>query len=391
METRATCGRKPILYTCVGLTVLYFLQMHLQDSPNRLLKLRPNLELAKQTENELQPKNESASEILISAFSDILKISSVTRNSQLSVERLPLLKVEEDIVLSPTDTSTRTSFQTDRRNVAPVLEQATAEHAERPLLTSLHPAVSDQTQPIIRSPTSSQPIHATQAHADETHVSANQTPSPGTQDRASASNTSRTEPRALIPSPDGDEASTLIPDAPTREPPKSPSRQKPLLSTLSPPRTSASPARRLLPSASTSIALESRRNGIPSETPDPSVAQRHDTHVNASSSNSSVQKVALPSPKARVPPTTAPPISNASQTVKNKACERPWVTLFMAGRLGNQICEYAHLMMMQIEYGAQVGGAPADQCCITQLSLSIEISSVFPRDRNKRERERVSE
>lgn len=35
-------------------------------------------------------------------------------------------------------------------------------------------------------------------------------------------------------------------------------------------------------------------------------------------------------------------------------CGRPWITVRVGGRLGNQICVYAHLFLLHLDYGIQV-------------------------------------
>ncbi|XP_047501660.1 uncharacterized protein LOC125047484 isoform X2 [Penaeus chinensis] len=317
--------------------------MHLQDPSTRLPKFRPKPESAGLKVNELQPKNESASDSLLSVLNNIFEISSVIKNSQL----LSLSKAGEEVGRPPT--SITTSSGTDPRNATPAHRQASAGHAQRPIVTPLHPPVSDPAQPGIRPAATSQSLHAVQAHADESHVSTNQASAPGTQDRASASNTSRTELRAPAPAPYGDQPATLSPHIITKELPKPPSRRKYPLTLPSQPGTSASPARR--PSAT--VFFSHVTQGIASESPGPGLAQGHDSRVDAAAPHSSVQKVELSSSKARVPPATSAPVTLAPPAVKSK-CEKPWVTLYMAGRLGNQLCEYAHLMVLQIEHGAQV-------------------------------------
>lgn len=359
MERKGTCGRKHIFFACVGLTLIYFLQMHLQGPSTRLPKFRPKPETAELKKKELQPKTESASDNLLSVLNNIFEISSVIKNSQL-LSRLPLSKAGGNIGRPPTGftTSSGTDSQSDLRNATPAHGQASADHAQRPIVTPLHPPVSDPAQPGIRPAATSQSLHALQAHADESSISANQASAPGTQDRASASNASRTELRVPAPAPHGDQPATHSPYTLTKELPKPPSRRKYPLTRPSPPGTSASPARR----SSATVFSSHATQGIAGESPGPGLAQGHDSRVDAAAPHSSVQEVALSSSKARAPPATtlAPP------AVKGK-CEKPWVTLYMAGRLGNQLCEYAHLMVLQIEHGAQVGLSLGCRCYIAQL------------------------
>nr|XP_027225391.1 uncharacterized protein LOC113817516 isoform X2 [Penaeus vannamei] len=324
MKWRRICDRKHIFYACVCLTDVY----------------RSKPESAELEENKIQLNNALAFGKLLSALNNIFYISSAIKN-RLSL-RLPFSRAKKDIARS-SETGCK-----DPRNARPARRRAPAGHAQRPAVTPLHPPVPDPTRPGSRKATAAKSLHAVQGHAHESHASANQASAPGTQDRASAADAARTEPRAPAAAPHGARPATLVPHALTKQPPKPPRRQESPIITPSLSGSSPSPAQR--PSAA--VVPSHAAQGVAGESPGPGLAQGRHSRVNATAPHSSVQKDAVSSPKARAPPAAAAPVALAPPAV-NGECGKLWATRRLAGRPRSQICEDAHLRQLRLEFGAQ--------------------------------------
>lgn len=351
MKWRRICNRKHIFYACVCLTDVY----------------RSKPESAELEENKIQLSNALAFGKLLSALNNIFYVNSAIKNSRLSL-RLPFSRAKKDIARS-SETGCK-----DPRNARPARRRAPAGHAQRPAVTPLHPPVPDPTRPGSRKATAAKSLHAVQGHAHESHASANQASAPGTQDRASAADAARTEPRAPAAAPHGARPATLVPHALTKQPPKPPRRQESPIITPSLSGSSPSPAQR--PSAA--VVPSHAAQGVAGESPGPGLAQGRHSRVNATAPHSSVQKDAVSSPKARAPPAAAAPVALAPPAV-NGECGKLWATRRLAGRPRSQICEDAHLRQLRLEFGAQVGSSRA------RLLHHAAIFSSFPFQEKERE------